>query len=219
MTLPETQQQHLAMELADALYEAEVRFGALGELRKAFEYFRITYRREQALAASDQALKPNSRQRLLAMLDQRQQPRQPFHQTKNTAEHYGLINRTLREFLEEHPKLDGQDFLIILGWAVRLAQYRDRAQGPALSLDLPKEPRRPEPARTSAPPKAGNDRDGTVSGRQSGRWLVELEGGFVVRATLAKGVREPDRGRRVSVRIRQADAAGQDIAGEIRRVY
>lgn len=200
MTLSETQRQHLAMELADALYEAEVRAGALGELRKAFEYFRTT----------------GSRARLLAMLDQRQQFNQPFQQNRNTAEHCGRINRVLRAFLAEQPRLEDPDFLPVLGWAVRLAQYRDRAQAPALSLDLPRPAPATPAARPLTPPKQGNDRSGTVSGRAGGRWQVELEGGFVVQAGLSGQVRQVRSGDRVSVRITRAD--GETLLGEIRKL-
>ena len=203
MTLSETERQYLAMELADALYEADLGFGGLGELRKAFEYFRIA----------------GSRKQLLAMVDQRQQRDQPFHQNKNTPDHYRRISGALREFFDEHAKLEDADLLPVLGWAVRLAQYRDRTQSPAFALIHPPPPPPPRPVRALTPPRAGNDRDGRVSGREGKFWLVELEGGFVVRATPASQVRLVGRGDRVSVRIKQADPAGQQIAGEIRRVY
>jgi len=200
MTLSETERQFLAMELADALYEADLGFGGLGELRKAFEYFRIT----------------GSRKQLLAMVDQRQQRDQPFHQNKNTPDHYRRISGALRAFFDEQAKLEDADLLPVLGWAVRLAQYRDRTESPAFAVIHPPPPPPPPPPPTW--PKKGNDRNGRVKERAGKFWLIELEGGFEVKV-MAKAGLALYRGDRVLVRITQAGAVGQDIIGDIRRVY
>jgi hypothetical protein len=204
MAFSETEQQYLAMELADTFYEMfdqpKLRRGALGELRKAFEYFRIT----------------DSRKQFLAMLDLRQQENQPLHQNKNTPKYYQRINDILREFLNDHAKLEDADLLPVLGWAVRLAQYRDRTESPAFAVIHPPPPPPPPPPPTW--PKKGNDRNGRVKERAGKFWLIELEGGFEVKV-MAKAGLALYRGDRVLVRITQADSVAQEIIGDIRRVY
>jgi hypothetical protein len=63
------------------------------------------------------------------------------------------------------------------------------------------------------PPKPGNDRQGKVIKKEGSQWSIELDGGFIVKATLAKNVSRPYEGDRVSVRI-----TGKGDTGEIRKI-
>ncbi len=88
--------------------------------------------------------------------------------------------------------------------ADQLVQPAPESQAPA-----PSRPINPQPL----PPKAGNDRWGKVTGREGALWIVELEGGFIVKARLARNLTKPYTDDRVSVRIED-----KGDTGEIRKV-
>lgn len=194
-----------------------------------------------ALLAADLAgarVDPNEAQKALAYLRVQRETRalldylraivrngQVVIRSRQTLDYY----RALLEACERHLRgLSAEEAAQTLGWAIRLLRYyravpnAPRAVGfaPAGAQvpeteELPT-PKAPPAARPLTPPKQGNDRPGTVSGRAGGRWLVELEGGFVVQASLSGQVRQVRQGDRVSVRITRVD--GETLLGEIRKL-
>lgn len=120
---------------------------------------------------------------------------------------------------------DYRQLMATLGWGIRLMRYYKEvpSAAPRRSFEKPAlPPAVVSPAAPPVPPKApaaltspkpGNDRSGSITGREGKEWIVTLEdGGYIVRATLRKDVRRPYEGERVVVRI-----TGQD-KGEIKAI-